>query len=144
MEQMPSDEELCIASLADRQSVVAIADDVHSGTDYLPATYPSLVEGPGVRGYIYKKGGKAIAFMSTQLTDGGRTLLETAGRVVKEYRGRGVYGRLQRLVRDRHLGSPHLCYINLALNEISMAVYGQRLLKTYQQVAEKMEELFSI
>lgn len=79
-----------------------------------------------------------IAFMSTQLTDGGRTLLETAGRVVKEYRGRGVYGRLQRLVRDRHLGSPHLCYINFALNEISMAVYGQRLLKTYQQVAEKV------
>ncbi|XP_025087085.1 histidine N-acetyltransferase-like [Pomacea canaliculata] len=137
MEQMPSDEELCIASLADRDSVVAIADDVHSGADYLPATYPSLVQGPGVRGYIYKKGGKTVGFMSTQVIDGGRTLLTTAGRIVEEYRGSGVYGRFKPLILDQYIRSPDICYLTFTVNNLNMAVNGQRLLRTYRKVSER-------
>ncbi|XP_025087087.1 histidine N-acetyltransferase-like [Pomacea canaliculata] len=137
MEQIPSDEEVCVASLADRDSVVAIADDVYSGLDYLPATYPSLVEGPGVRGYLYKKGGKTISFLHTQLIDGGRTMLHSTARVAPEYRGKGVFGRFHRLIRNKYIGTPNLCYIALAVYDITMTAIGQKLLRTSRQVTEK-------
>ncbi|XP_025087081.1 histidine N-acetyltransferase-like isoform X4 [Pomacea canaliculata] len=133
MEQIPSDEEVCVASLADRDSVVAIDDDVYSGLDNLPDTYPSLVEGPGVRGYLYKKGGRTIAFLHTRLIDGGRTLLQSAARVVEEYRGSGVFGRFRRLIRSKYIGSSNLCYIALTVSDITMNTIGQKLLRTHRQ-----------
>ncbi|XP_025087078.1 histidine N-acetyltransferase-like isoform X2 [Pomacea canaliculata] len=137
MEQIPSDEEVCAASLADRDSVVAIADDVYSGLDNLPDTYPSLVEGPGVRGYLYKKGGRTVGFMTTELTDGGRTLVMDAARIVKEYRGRGMYGRFQRLVLRQYIRSHDIWYLAFTVDNTNMAVNGQRLLRTYRNVSEK-------
>ncbi|XP_025087082.1 histidine N-acetyltransferase-like [Pomacea canaliculata] len=137
MEQIPSDEEVRVASLADRDSVVAIADDVHHGTDSLPATYPYLVKGPSIRGYLYKKGGKTIAFLNTQLIDGGKTLLYSAARVSEEYRGSGVLGRFHRLIRNKYIGTPKLCYKAFAVFDIIMATIGQKLLKTNRHVTEK-------
>ncbi|XP_025085443.1 probable N-acetyltransferase 16 [Pomacea canaliculata] len=137
MQQIPSDEEVCVASLADRDSVVAIDDDVYSGLDYLPATYPSLVEGPGVRGYLYKKGGRIVAFLNTQLIDGGRTVIHSTARVAPEYRESGVFGRFHRLIRSNYIGTPNICYIALTVTDITMTAIGQKLLRTYRQVTEK-------
>ncbi|XP_025087088.1 uncharacterized protein LOC112559848 [Pomacea canaliculata] len=138
MEQIPSDEEVCVASLADRDSVVAIDEDVFDGTDFLAATYPSLVEGPGTRGYILKKECKTIAFLNTQLIDGGRTLLQSTGRVAPEYRGTGVLGRFRRLIRNKYIGTPNLCYIAFTVSDLIMTATGQKLLRTNRQVTEKV------
>ena len=49
------DEKAREATPADFQAVLDIEPHGYLGFDYLPATYSSLVEGPGVKGYIYEK-----------------------------------------------------------------------------------------
>lgn len=59
------DDEVCEAKLDDRDSVMAIDDDVYDGIDFLPDTYSSLLQQEDVRCYLYKRDGKIVSRMNT-------------------------------------------------------------------------------
>nr|KAG5694023.1 hypothetical protein BaRGS_002477 [Batillaria attramentaria] len=83
-------EQLCVAGVDDYQAVLDIDTEVYHGLDYLPATFPKLVAGPGVRAYLYKLGDRVVGFNSTLLVDGGQTLVTSAGRMAADCRGGGI------------------------------------------------------
>lgn len=90
------DEQVCETSLSDREAVVNIDSDAFHGLDDVPDRYESLVTGPGVNGYILKKGDRVVGFVSVQLVDGGQTLATTGGRIAPDCRSGGMYGRFRR------------------------------------------------
>ena len=47
-------EELSVATVEDLQGVLDMCGDVYNGIDYLPYAFPRLVDGPGVRAFVYK------------------------------------------------------------------------------------------
>ena len=55
------DEKARAATPTDFQAVLDIEPHGYLGFDYLPATYSSLVEGPGVKGYVYEKNGAVVS-----------------------------------------------------------------------------------
>ncbi|KAK7500399.1 hypothetical protein BaRGS_00008306 [Batillaria attramentaria] len=136
------DEELCVASVSDREAVMAIEPAAFAGYDYLPTTYHEFVAGPGVTGYVYKKRGKVAGFLSTLLVDGGQTITTSAGRVCMELRGEGMYGRFTRRVFERSLDMyPDLRYIAMSTDNLNWDINGNKLRNAYD-VLEEMDLLF--
>lgn len=138
------DEELCVAGLGDYQSVVDIDRDVYYGLDDLPDKYPSLVTGRNVQGYIYKKRGRLVGFVSVQLVDGGQTLTTTAGRIAPDCRGVGMYGRFTRRVYQLYRHHPDLRYMAMSVDDGNMADRGARMLKTYRKVFQKSTQVVQV
>nr|KAG5709097.1 hypothetical protein BaRGS_028553 [Batillaria attramentaria] len=131
------DEELCVASVSDREAVMAIEPAAFAGYDYLPTTYHEFVAGPGVTGYVYKKRGKVAGFLSTLLVDGGQTITTSAGRVCMELRGEGMYGRFTRRVFERSLDMyPDLRYIAMSTDNLNWDINGNKLRNAYDVLEE--------
>ncbi|KAK7500395.1 hypothetical protein BaRGS_00008302 [Batillaria attramentaria] len=136
VEVYPDDEELCQATLEDREAVMGIDRNVYQGEDYLQTLYADHVTGPGMTGYLYKKQGNVVGFLSVQLIDGGQTLLTCAGRIAAEYRDGGMYGRFTRRVFHEYRNFPGVRHVVMTVNDLNMAAIGQKLLKTYRIVME--------
>nr|KAG5709098.1 hypothetical protein BaRGS_028554 [Batillaria attramentaria] len=133
------DEELCVASVSDREAVMAIEPEGYAGYDYLPTKYEQFISGPpGVTGYLYKKQGKVVGFFSILLADGGQTLVTTAGRISMEWRGDGMYGRFKRRVFQRCLDAyPDLRYAVMGTHNLNWDINGNKLQKVYKKLLEK-------
>jgi hypothetical protein len=54
------DEELALATPADKDAVVANFGDVYSGVDYLEVMFEDLVQGHGVKAFLYKVKGELV------------------------------------------------------------------------------------
>ncbi|KAK7479549.1 hypothetical protein BaRGS_00029186, partial [Batillaria attramentaria] len=130
-------EQLCVAGVDDYQAVLDIDTEVYHGLDYLPATFPKLVAGPGVRAYLYKLGDRVVGFNSTLLVDGGQTLVTSAGRMAADCRGGGMYGRFKRRVMREFNESRDLRYYAMTVDNVNIAVRGESLLKTFRKTSEK-------
>ncbi|KAK7493594.1 hypothetical protein BaRGS_00015106 [Batillaria attramentaria] len=141
----PGDEELCLAGPSDYQAVVDIDHNIYCGFDALPYHYPSFIQGPGVRGYIYKKGNRVVAFVSAHLVDGGQTLTGTSGRLAPDCRGSGTFGRFLRSVYQQYREAPDLRFITTATGSGIMTVHGHRMLKMFPtKILEKVEKYWTI
>nr|KAG5694024.1 hypothetical protein BaRGS_002478 [Batillaria attramentaria] len=126
------------ATLSDYNAVVAIDRDVYSGLDYLPATYPTLLQKPGSSAYVYEKGERVVGFVIADLVDGGQTLVTSAARIAADCRKGGMYSRFIRQVFQQFRGSRHPDYVAFSTNNFNMAANGHKLLKTYRIVEERV------
>ncbi|KAK7479551.1 hypothetical protein BaRGS_00029188 [Batillaria attramentaria] len=139
-------EEICVASLSDYQAVVDIDKHVCHGLDRLPGQFSSYVDGPGVQGYTYKKGGRTVGFVSALLMDGGLTLGTTAGRLAPDCRGSGMYGRFKRRLLEQY-DSEHpetLHYTITVDNTNNKAETDTRLLAKFARVLEKATKVVKL
>ncbi|XP_076453740.1 histidine N-acetyltransferase-like [Babylonia areolata] len=137
METLPKDETLREATVEDYQAVLDIEPEGYQGRDYLPATFRSLVEGQGVKGYVYLKQGRVVGFLSTNIVDGGQTVVTSAGRVHHDHRGHGLYGRFNKQVLKQVVTSQNLALHVFTVNNINMENRRQSLLRQYNVVMEK-------
>ncbi|XP_076443772.1 histidine N-acetyltransferase-like [Babylonia areolata] len=135
---LPKDETLREATVEDYQAVLDLETGGYDGLDYLPATFRSLVEGQGVKGYVYLKQGKVVGFLSTKIVDGGQTVMTLAGRVHPDHRGHGLYGRFNRRVLKQFETSPSLRRNVCTVGTLNMEKRRQSLLSQFSVVMEKM------
>ena len=54
-------EELSVATVEDLQAVLDMCGDVYNDIDYLPYAFPRLLDGPGVRAFVYKHHGEMVS-----------------------------------------------------------------------------------
>ncbi|KAK7479575.1 hypothetical protein BaRGS_00029212, partial [Batillaria attramentaria] len=100
------------ATLSDYNAVVAIDRDVYSGLDYLPATYPTLLQKPGSSAYVYEKGERVVGFV----VGSGQTLVTSAARIAADCRKGGMYSRFIRQVFQQFRGSRDPDYVAFSTN----------------------------
>ncbi|XP_076114071.1 putative N-acetyltransferase 16 isoform X1 [Mytilus galloprovincialis] len=91
-------------SEADYDVVMSIRSGVYGGYDYLPSMFKSLITQSHNKGYASIINGKFVAFCMVSKVDGGKTVVTRAGRVNKQYEGRGLYNALK-LYLQKHVFS---------------------------------------
>ena len=78
------------ATLADREAVLAINDNVFGGRDYLPALYDSIITAPNNHMFVLLLRDKIVAFSGQTVVDGGRTGVGRSGRSLPALAGQGL------------------------------------------------------
>ncbi|GFR76677.1 histidine N-acetyltransferase-like [Elysia marginata] len=125
------------ADLSDYDAVMAIGS-IYGGRDYLWSLYKQLVTDPDKYGIVALDGDRVVGFYMTSTFDGGRTVLKRSGRVLEEYRGRGIFHTLEAEL-DKHTLAhrPRAMYDVFANTEHEDHLSGKFLDMGFQEVCRK-------
>ncbi|EDO43641.1 predicted protein, partial [Nematostella vectensis] len=85
-----------LALESDYMQVVKMSKGIYEGFDYLPQCYHVWLRQPNRHVFVAVAGEQIIGLTSAWLIDNGKTLLSQAGRVNPDYRGQGVYRKLEK------------------------------------------------
>ncbi|EDO43639.1 predicted protein, partial [Nematostella vectensis] len=85
-----------LALESDYKLVVEMSKGIYGELDYLPKCYHVWLRQPNRHMFVAVDGEQIVGLTSAWLIDNEKTLLSQAGRVNPDYRGQGVYRKLEK------------------------------------------------
>ena len=83
-----------LARPCDFAEVVNLSKGIYNGHDYLPLEFHKWLEMDNMAVMLALAGDKLVGFKAGLIVDDGKTCIRRAGRVLPEYRGRGINPKL--------------------------------------------------
>ncbi|GFO45646.1 histidine n-acetyltransferase-like [Plakobranchus ocellatus] len=125
------------ALLSDYDGVMALGS-IYGGRDYLWSLYKQLITDPDKYGIVAVVDDTIVGFYMTSTFDGGRTVLKRSGRVSEQFRGRGIFHRLEAEL-DKHTlqHRPRAMYDTFANTEREEHLGGKFLEMGFKEVYRK-------
>ena len=89
-----------LARLSDFDEVVNLSRGIYNGHDYLPLEFHRWMKTEDFAVMVAVVGEKLVGLRAGFIVDDGKTCIRRAGRVLPEYRGRGVSKKLSQVLDD--------------------------------------------